>query len=93
MAVMSATSDADQLGIINALGVEPFIDPAPEVDARVDFLARYLELTGARGYVLGISGGQDSTLAGRLAQLAVEKRRDAGADATFIAVRLPHGGR
>ena len=91
MAVMSATSDADQLGIINALGVEPFIDPAPEVDARVDFLARYLELTGARGYVLGISGGQDSTLAGRLAQLAVEKRRDAGADATFIAVRLPHG--
>ena len=91
MAVMSATSDADQLGIINALGVEPFIDPAPEVDARVDFLAQYLELTGARGYVLGISGGQDSTLAGRLAQLAVEKRRDAGADATFIAVRLPHG--
>ncbi|MBZ4288753.1 NAD(+) synthase, partial [Mycobacterium tuberculosis] len=41
--------------------------------------------------VLGISGGQDSTLAGRLAQLAVEQRRAAGADATFVAVRLPHG--
>lgn len=26
-------------------------------------------------YVLGISGGQDSTLAGRLAQLAVEELR------------------
>lgn len=91
MAVMSATSDADQLGIINALGVQALIDPAQEVNTRVDFLRRYLETTGARGYVLGISGGQDSTLAGRLAQLAVEKRREAGADATFIAVRLPHG--
>lgn len=91
MAVMSVTSDADQLGIINTLGVQALIDPAQEVNTRVDFLRRYLETTGARGYVLGISGGQDSTLAGRLAQLAVEKRREAGADASFIAVRLPHG--
>lgn len=91
MAVMSSTSDADQLEIINTLGVQALIDPAQEVNTRVDFLRRYLETTGAHGYVLGISGGQDSTLAGRLAQLAVEKRREAGADASFIAVRLPHG--
>ncbi|UIZ91812.1 ammonia-dependent NAD(+) synthetase [Corynebacterium sp. CNCTC7651] len=80
-----------QAHIINALGVKPSIDPAAEVAARVDFLVDYLETSGAKGYVLGISGGQDSTLAGRLAQVAVEKRRAQGAEAEFVAVRLPHG--
>ncbi len=47
--------------------------------------------TGAKGFVLGISGGQDSTLAGRLAQLAVEELREEGVQAEFIAVRLPYG--
>src|SRR5690606_11820834 len=46
--------------------------------------------TGAKGYVLGISGGQDSTLAGRLAQLAVERVRASGDEAQFVAVRLPY---
>jgi NAD+ synthase len=41
--------------------------------------------------VLGISGGQDSSLAGRLSQLAVERIREAGGRATFFAVRLPYG--
>lgn len=77
--------------IIAALGAHPGIDPAAEVEARVDFLADYLEVTGAKGFVLGVSGGQDSTLAGRLAQVAVEKQRARGADAEFVAVRLPHG--
>ena len=42
---------------------------------------------------MGISGGQDSTLAGRLAQLAVEEMRaETGDDSyKFIAVRLPYG--
>ena len=42
---------------------------------------------------LGISGGQDSTLAGRLAQLAMEElRAETGDDSyKFIAVRLPYG--
>ena len=80
-----------QSEIIAALGVAPTIDPAAEIDRRVQFLADYLEVTGTNGFVLGISGGQDSTLAGRLAQLAVRMRIDAGANATFIAVRLPHG--
>lgn len=44
-------------------------------------------------FVLGISGGQDSTLAGRLAQLAMEElRAETGDDSyKFIAVRLPYG--
>ncbi|MCZ2992078.1 ammonia-dependent NAD(+) synthetase, partial [Acinetobacter baumannii] len=50
----------------------------------------YVKKTGAKGFVLGISGGQDSTLAGRLAQLAVEEIRNEGGNATFIAVRLPY---
>ncbi|WP_273409096.1 ammonia-dependent NAD(+) synthetase [Corynebacterium ureicelerivorans] len=82
---------AMQSDIIAALGVAPSIDPEAERNRRVQFLVDYLAVTGAKGYVLGISGGQDSTLAGRLAQLAAEQRRAGGEDATFVAVRLPHG--
>ena len=43
--------------------------------------------------MLGISGGQDSTLAGKLAQLAIDElNAEAGEDKyTFIAVSLPFG--
>jgi NAD+ synthase len=41
--------------------------------------------------VLGISGGVDSTTAGRLCQLAVERLRQQGATAAFVAMRLPYG--
>ncbi|GAA3775452.1 ammonia-dependent NAD(+) synthetase [Microbacterium kribbense] len=79
-----------QHDIAQALGVRSGIDPAAEIDRRVQFLADYLTTTGAKGFVLGISGGQDSTLAGRLAQLAVERARSGGGTAGFIAVRLPY---
>ncbi|MBL7286577.1 ammonia-dependent NAD(+) synthetase [Corynebacterium godavarianum] len=91
MDVMSQHDENLQQDIIKALGVRPLIDSEAEVSRRVDFLVDYLTATGANGFVLGISGGQDSTLAGRLAQLAVERRRAEGAEATFVAVRLPHG--
>ena len=73
------------------LQVLPQIDPATEVERRVAFLTDYLRSTPARGLVLGISGGQDSTLAGRLCQLAAERLRAAGHAATLTAVRLPYG--
>ncbi|MEC2559329.1 ammonia-dependent NAD(+) synthetase, partial [Bacillus cereus] len=76
--------------IMKALHVQPVIDPKVEIRKRVDFLKDYVKKTGAKGFVLGISGGQDSTLAGRLAQLAVEEIRNEGGNATFIAVRLPY---
>ena len=46
-----------------------------------------------KSYVLGISGGQDSTLTGKLAQQAIsEMREETGDDSyQFIAVRLPYG--
>jgi NAD+ synthase len=79
-----------QTRIIADLDVAPRIDPAEEVRRRVTFLKDYLRRTGAAGFVLGISGGQDSSLAGRLAQLAVEELADEGVQATFIAARLPY---
>lgn len=77
--------------IIKEMGVKPRIDPAAEVRDRIDFLKEYLKTTGTKGFVLGISGGLDSTLAGRLAQLAVEELRAEGTAATFVAARLPYG--
>lgn len=79
----------EQERIIADLNVSATIDPADQIEARVAFLDDYLTATGAAGLVLGISGGQDSSLAGRLCQLAVERRRARGADASFVAVRLP----
>lgn len=79
-----------QRQIIHQLGSQPTIDPASEVQRRVRFLVDYASsIPGVHGFVLGISGGQDSSLAGRLAQLAVEMLRAEGRDAEFIAVRLP----
>lgn len=78
--------------IIAELGTVPDVDPAAEVESRVAFLADYLRSTPTTGFVLGISGGQDSTLTGRLCQLAVERVRDEGLDrARFMAMRLPYG--
>ena len=79
-----------QTRIIADLDVVPRIDPAEEVRKRVTFLKDYLRRTGAAGFVLGISGGQDSSLAGRLPQLAVEELSEEGVQATFIAARLPY---
>lgn len=80
-----------QKQIMKDLHVSPTIQPKDEIRKRVAFLKNYLVKTKAKGYVLGISGGQDSTLAGRLAQLAVEELRSEGTNALFIAVRLPYG--
>lgn len=80
-----------QQKVIQALGSVAEIDAAAEVERRVSFLADYARaVPGVRGFVLGISGGQDSSLAGRLAQLAVERLRAEGREAEFVAVRLPY---
>jgi NAD+ synthase len=80
-----------QRDIIEELGSKASVDAAEEIETRVSFLVDYATTTGAAGFVLGISGGQDSSLAGRLCQLAVERLRGTGTDAEFIAVRLPYG--
>lgn len=80
-----------QAQIIAELGVSPEINPAEEVARRVTFLKDYLKASHTNGFVLGISGGIDSTLAGKLAQLAVEELASEGVEANFIATRLPYG--
>ncbi|MGA9870810.1 MAG: ammonia-dependent NAD(+) synthetase [Rhodococcus sp. (in: high G+C Gram-positive bacteria)] len=77
--------------ILSELAVRPTIDPAEEITRRVEFLKAYLASTPAKGFVLGISGGQDSTLTGALCQRAAAEMRTEGAEAEFVAVRLPYG--
>lgn len=83
-----------QVTIISELGVKPNISAAEEVRRSVDFLKDYLKKhTFLKTLVLGISGGQDSSLAGKLAQLAMAELRTETGDESyqFIAVRLPYG--
>ena len=54
--------------------VLPEIDPKKEIRKSIDFLKDYLkENPFLKTYVLGISGGQDSTLTGKLCQMAIEE--------------------
>lgn len=86
-----------QAEIAAALNViPPFADEAAlaaEVERRKAFIKQTLRNAGLKVLVLGISGGVDSSTAGRLAQLAVEELREETGDAgyRFIAVRLPYG--
>jgi NAD+ synthase len=75
-----------QTEIAAALGVRPGSSPEEEYERRAAFLADYAAAAGVRGYVLGISGGIDSSVAGKLAQ---EVCRRSGR--TFTAMRLPYG--
>lgn len=80
--------------IIKELGTKPIIDPKEEIRKSIEFLKDYLrKYPFLKTFVLGISGGQDSSLAGRLAQLTMEEMRQETGDDTykFIAVRLPYG--
>ena len=83
-----------QQEIISALHTKPVIDAQQEIRTSVDFLKAYLKAHPfLKTLVLGISGGQDSTLAGKLSQMAIsELREETGKqDYQFIAVRLPYG--
>ncbi|MEV4195541.1 ammonia-dependent NAD(+) synthetase [Streptomyces toxytricini] len=84
-------STALQQEIARDLQVTDSFDAEREIERRVAFLAGKLTGSGLRSLVLGISGGVDSTTAGRLCQLAVERARAAGHEASFYAMRLPYG--
>lgn len=80
--------------IISEMGTRPKIDAQEEIRKSLDFIKAYLkQFPFLKTLVLGISGGQDSTLLGKLAQLAIEElRAETGDEAyQFIAVRLPYG--
>ena len=83
-----------QQEIIAALGVKPQVNSEEEIRRSVDFLKSYLQtFPFIKSLVLGISGGQDSTLTGKLCQTAISELRAESGDQSlqFIAVRLPYG--
>lgn len=83
-----------QQTIIEELKVKPSIEPQEEIRISIDFLKSYLKKHPfLKGLVLGISGGQDSTLTGKLAQIAIDELNEEAGTQTysFYAVRLPYG--
>ena len=83
-----------QKKIISEMHVQPEIDVDNEIRKSIDFIKNYmLKHPFLKSVVLGISGGQDSTLTGKLAQLAITELRNetSNSDYQFIAVRLPYG--
>ena len=83
-----------QQQIIEELKVQPVIDVKKEIRRSVEALKNYLRKHPAiKVLVLGISGGQDSTLTAKIAQMAVnELNEELGEKVySFIAVRLPYG--
>ena len=83
-----------QKKIISELKVESEINPGLEIRKSVDFMKAYAKKHSfLNGFVLGISGGQDSTLVGKLAQIAVDELNNEGEPNRyqFIAIRLPYG--
>lgn len=81
----------EQSRISAELGVDSHFDAPAEISKRVQFLVKYARAAHAGSLVLGISGGVDSSVAGRLCQVAVEQLRSLGTQIRFIAVRLPYG--
>ncbi|MFD2831445.1 ammonia-dependent NAD(+) synthetase [Corticicoccus populi] len=81
-----------QQSIINELHVKPSVNPEEEIREIIDFIKSYLtEHPFIKSVVLGISGGQDSTLLGKLTQTAVNELNSEGGTLEFHAVRLPYG--
>lgn len=83
-----------QKKIIEELKVKPQIDVKEEIRKSIDFMKEYLQkYEFFNGYVLGISGGQDSTLVGKLAQLAIDElNKENNTDKyKFIGVQTPYG--
>ncbi|ADP67702.1 NAD synthetase [Buchnera aphidicola str. JF98 (Acyrthosiphon pisum)] len=83
-----------QKKIIELLGVKPVIIPEIEIKNCVDFLKKYLvNHVHIKSLIVGVSGGQDSTLTAKLCQMTAETLRKEKNDITyqFIALRLPYG--
>ena len=77
--------------ISKVLHVVSPIDVVLEIETRIHFLKTFIKERHGKAFVLGISGGIDSAVAGELAQMACRELRDEGYPAMFIAMRLPYG--
>lgn len=90
---MKSINEMKRNQIAIALGIKDISGPGllnDEIRSRIDFIKERVLASGVKSLVLGISGGVDSTTAGRLCQVAVLELRAEGFDVKFIAVRLPY---
>jgi NAD+ synthase len=87
-------SRMNQKDIVSEMKVQPEINAGDEVRCRVDFIKQQLQPGALSTLVLGISGGIDSCICGRLAQLAVDELNQSDGptynEYRFVAVRLPY---
>ncbi len=91
---MTSPSNAAIVNEIRTLyGVVPTaqFDAKRAIEERVTFLANFLRSTGRKALILGISGGVDSTVTGKLSQMACRRLTAEGYPAAFVAMRLPAG--
>ncbi|CAM4273696.1 ammonia-dependent NAD(+) synthetase [Lacicoccus alkaliphilus] len=80
--------------IIKNLHVKNEISPEEEAREIIDFMKGYLkDHLFLKSLVLGISGGQDSSLLGKLAQMAVDELNEeqGTGNYAFHALNLPYG--
>ncbi|UXS76226.1 ammonia-dependent NAD(+) synthetase [Staphylococcus chromogenes] len=79
--------------IVNEMKVQPEIDVKETIEEIKYFIKSYVTSHSfIQTLVLGISGGQDSILVGKLAQMAVNELNENGdKHYQFIAVKLPYG--
>ena len=82
-----------QQEVIAKLRCKAEINVVEEIRLTIYFLKVYFKYYSFfKSLVLGISGGQDSTLCGKLCQMAVDElKEETGKEYSFIAVRLPYG--
>ncbi|NLK11501.1 MAG: NAD(+) synthase, partial [Staphylococcus equorum] len=63
--------------IVKEMNVQPMIDSEQEARSIIQFIKSYVQSHSfIQSLVLGISGGQDSTLAGKLCQTAVNELKE-----------------
>lgn len=82
-----------QQEVIKKLRCKAEINIDEEIRLTINFLKDYIKKNSfIKSLVLGISGGQDSTLCGKLCQMAIDElKSETKEDYKFIAVRLPYG--
>ena len=82
-----------QQEVIKKLRCKAEINVDEEIRLTINFLKDYIRKNDfIKSLVLGISGGQDSTLCGKLCQMAIDElKSETKEDYKFIAVRLPYG--
>ncbi len=78
--------------ILQEMCVLADINIESEIERRINFIQNILKKAHCKTLVLGISGGVDSSTAGRLCQLSIEQlnAEEGTNDYQFVAVRLPY---